>query len=165
MGKPLSGQSSVQIRMNEMVCMVDASFIYPREEPIKEFEIKEAGKENVLEYSCDDTHGCKFDVVIDAIKKSAELKSLGMKCPTTEIVASISQNPEIFLRVMLEDMSCKIINPRYGFADLTEIKSNQIFEAMREQNDGIKVAGMTALIGVAVGVYSFNLFGKMRKHF
>jgi hypothetical protein len=100
---PLSGQSSVQIRKNEMVRIVDASFIYPREEPIKEFDIKEAGKANVLEYSCDDTHGCKFDVVIDAIKKSAELKSLRMKGLTNEIVASISQNSEIFLRVMLVD--------------------------------------------------------------
>ncbi len=174
---PISDQQQVQIRKSRVVRMVDACFVYPKEDSMKDKEIKEAATSVNLSYSCKGNGECNFGPVIEAIKQNAELKALGVKELTQEVLTTIDQNPELFPSsnlggyviqatgrpfLLVKNDSCKLPNPRYGFVDLTEVKKKLIFEAMQEKDSLVDLSIITTAAAFA-GIGAFKIFSRFKR--
>ena len=82
----------IEINRTDFVALIDRAIIYPQSKSIEMVQL-------VIDYHCEDDK-CSYESVLKEIihgSKAVELKALGVKELTTEIVTAIDRSPEIFI--------------------------------------------------------------------
>jgi hypothetical protein len=164
----------ISLKKTDLVMFIDSSFVYPKANSVINNEIKEATV--TLNYRCMDNK-CSFTKVVENLKKSAELKGVGVTDLTTEVVNVLDDNVDVFPSpalggyifqstgrsyLFLKNEQVSGPDCRYGFIELSDIRKKLIFEKMRQQE--AKTSADKYIVGAALGVMSFQFLRFAAKH-
>lgn len=149
-GTDVEGKNIVSLQKADLVTIVDASFVYPKEKSIIDKEVKAAIVR--VAYNCQ-SNKCNFEQALLKIQQgqeAGELKGLGVNKLSEILVGTIADNPEIFPSaalggyilqstgaafLVLENKTQNFSNPspRYGFIDLNEVRKKLILQSMHNR--------------------------------